>query len=146
MLVSAIQNIEEIVEREYARFEHEALKKFLKSDKRGDNEVAIMGAEGGKIVKPGANAGFENVFQAVEQSKMKNEFEKNFKVLENKLNAMQTVTEKTWKKVSVSNNDMSLQRLEELKSSIDYLTHYLITNNIDILEKEHQVKKATAKY
>ena len=145
-MVSAIQNIEEIVEREYARFENEALKKFLKSDKRGANEASIMGAEGGKIVKPGANAGFENVFQAVEQSKMKNEFEKNFKVLENKLNAMQTVTEKTWKKVSVSNNDMSLKRLEELKSSIDYLTHYLITNNIDILEKEQQVKKATAKY
>jgi len=141
-LILAIQDTEEAVEKEYIRFENQALKKFLSSEKKTDADATAGEAGAVQAVKP-TNAGFGNVFQAVEQSKLKNDLEKEFKVINNKLNVLQTMNEKIWRKVNVSNGELSIKRLEELKSSIDYLTHFLITKDIDILSKEDQVKKLT---
>lgn len=63
--------------------------------------------------------------------------------MENKLNAMQAVIEKINKKTAHSGQSGSMNSMESLKSSIDYLTHYLITSNVDIMEKEARLAKAS---
>ena len=55
---------------------------------------------------------------------------------------MQVVVDKISKKVSSQTNaNLNQTSIESLKSSIDYLTHYLMTANIDIMQKEAKLKK-----
>lgn len=55
---------------------------------------------------------------------------------------MQVVIDKISKKVSSNSNaNINISSIESLKSSIDYLTHYLMTANIDIMQKEAKLKK-----
>ena len=74
---SAIKNTDEKIEKEYTRFEYEARKKFFLRSGKGASHPGDEIGPSGENINVG-KAGFGNVFEAVEKSKDKNQFEKVF--------------------------------------------------------------------
>lgn len=64
--------------------------------------------------------------------------------MEARVNIVQTMVEKLQQKMH-SNNSSSTKTMDSLKSSIDYLSHFLITKDIDMKQREEQVVQAQTK-
>lgn len=64
--------------------------------------------------------------------------------MEARVNIVQTMVEKLQQKMH-NNNSSSTKTMESLKSSIDYLSHFLITKDIDMKQREEQVAQVQTK-
>jgi hypothetical protein len=60
--------------------------------------------------------------------------------VEARINVVQTMIDKLTTRAQ-SNMLSSTKTMESLKSSVDYLSHFLITKNVDIQMKESQFEK-----